>query len=344
MNRPPNWKRLRSGELDWQIFHARARILKAIRTFFDSRGYLEIEAPLLTPWPTLDANILSVEAAVQTDNRSLPAIFLHTSPEHAMKKLLVSGAEKIYYLGKVFRNNELTSRHNPEFTMAEWYRTGASCADLQKETADLIRHTAESVFHILQFEYQGRVLSLAPEWDVRTICALFLDLAGIDLSQALDRDSLYRAALDANFPALPGDDWETLFFKIYLQTIEPCLGFPRPVFLTDYPARMGMMAKRKIHDPDWVERTELYIAGLELANGYTELTDPAEQRDRFLDDLDRKKAAGFSNYRMDEELLDAMQSGLPPSAGMALGVDRLVMFFLDRTDIQDVILFPLHQQ
>jgi len=334
----PNWQKLQQNRLDPEIFTFRASFIQHIRQFFITRGFLEIEAPQMTPWPTLDSNIESIQVLLMN---SPSPFYLHTSPEHAMKKWLASGADKIYFLGKVFRNNELSSLHNPEFTMVEWYRTNATYADIQNDTEALI-YDLSSHFHKTELSYQNINLDLTPPWKRISLSELFQEKAQIDLTSCLNKKDLHKAARESRFPCGEDDDWETLFFKIFLDRIEPGLGIPKPVFVYDYPAKLGLMAGKKADHPEWVERTELYIGSLELANGYTELTDAAEQQSRFEEEQSKKMRNGH-HYPIDEELLTAMQTGIPSCAGMALGIDRLLMLFLDKSHIEDVIYFPYHQ-
>ncbi|NQT27956.1 EF-P lysine aminoacylase GenX [candidate division KSB1 bacterium] len=336
----PNWKRLRDGQLDWEIFQLRSQVLSAIRQFFHDRNYLEIESPLLTPYPTLDANIQSVSVSVEDHLGSSYSCFLHTSPEHAMKKLVAAGAKKIYYLGKVFRNQEISLLHNPEFSMLEWYQTDADYHTIQDETEALVGYIAQSVLDTFQLNQNVRILDLTPSWDRIPLRQLFLERTGTDLADCLTLPSIQKVASDNDIQICEEDDLESVFFKIYLDKMETNLGFPKPVFIEDYPLCMGMMAKPKDSDPGWVERTELYVGGIELANGYSELTDPDEQRRRFLHDLTVKNKP---EHLLDGELIEALRSGLPPTAGIALGVDRLIMLLANKSDIRDVLLFPFHQ-
>jgi lysyl-tRNA synthetase class 2 len=336
----PNWEKLRDGELDWEIFRFRAHMLQAARRFFEERDFLEIEPPFCVPHPTLDANIRSIPLTLETPERRIPA-WLHTSPEHAMKKLLAAGADRIVSFGKVFRQGEVTAMHNPEYTMIEWYRRDADYRDILADTEELVAFIAREAIGGQQIQFQGLDVDLSLPFDRKDIRTLFRDKAGIDLDAAKDDESFRREATQVGFPFSSDDDWESLFFKIFLDRIEPGLGSPKPVFVTDYPARMGLMAKTKPDDPRWVERAELYIAGVELANGYSELDDPVEQRTRFEADQ-RIKQTTEESAPIDWELIRALESGIGRAAGMALGFDRLVMLLLDKPDIRDVILFPVH--
>ncbi|MBN2201930.1 EF-P lysine aminoacylase GenX [bacterium] len=337
----PNWRRLRDGRLDWALFRSRHAMVRFLRDDFDSRGYLETEAPLLVPCPTLDSNIQSLRVDVASIDGLRRRFYLHTSPEYAMKKLLAAGAERLYFLGKVFRDGETTALHNPEFTMLEWYRADASIRDLLDETEDFISRLAVQITGSTTVRVGGRTVDLSPPWPRVRMADLFRESTGADLDPGSGAAALRRVASRLGVFFNPEDDWETMFMRIYLERMEPGLGFDKPVFLTDYPAGLAMNARLRNDDTRWAERCELFIGGLELANGYTEITDPAEQRRRFESDRGKKRLETGSEPPVDLELLEAMEAGLPPCAGMALGVDRLVMLLLNRRDIADVLISPL---
>jgi lysyl-tRNA synthetase class 2 len=336
----PNWRRLHDGRLDWSVFRSRHSIVRFLRNDFDVRGYLETDAPLLVPYPTLDSNVRSLRVDVAgTDGLPKPC-YLHTSPEYAMKKLLAAGAERLVFLGKVFRDGETTALHNPEFTMLEWYRTGASIDDLLDETEDFILRLAEDRIGSPALPYRNRIVDLSPPWPRVRVADLFRETTGAELDPGSGPAGLRRLARELGVFFNPEDDWETMFMRIYMDKMEPGLGSEKPVFLTDYPSCLAMNARLRPDDPRWAERCELFIGGLELANGYTELTEPAEQRRRFESDRDKKRMETGFDFPVDRELLDAMEAGFPPCAGMALGVDRLVMLLLNRLDIADVLISP----
>ncbi|HEX9935315.1 MAG TPA: EF-P lysine aminoacylase EpmA [bacterium] len=342
MTGTPNWIRLHSGLMDWEVFRLRERVIRAARSFFRSKGFMEIEAPLLVPCPTLDSNIHPFRTEMETEIGGTGALYLHTSPEHAMKKLLVAGSGDIFYLGKVFRNREQTRLHNPEFTMIEWYRVGADYLGIQRDAEDLIQYIIGETGLPNRLTWSGKEVDFSPPWNRSTVRDLFHTRAGINLDSCPDAVDFAALAGEMGIVTRHDDDWESVFFRVFLEKIEPGLGLPKPVFVVDYPLCMGLMAERKQHDPQWVERAELYVAGLELANGYTELTDAAEQRRRFREDSIKKRNQGSEDCRIDEELLHALELGLPPCAGMALGLDRLIMLLSGKTEICDVLLFP-HQ-
>ena len=338
-----NWKKLGSGRMDWRVFRTRHAMIREIRSFFDLRGYLETDAPLLTPYPTLDANILSIRSDLLSETRKLHRMYLHTSPEYPMKKLLAAGASRIYFCGKVFRDGECTPLHNPEFTMLEWYRADADYADMMDETEAMIREVAVRVIGSERIPFRGKILDLSPPWPRLSVRQLFMEKTGSDLTPDIGLNSLMEIADRLDVFYRPNEDWETVFLRLFMEKLEPGLGETVPAFLMDYPLRLGLNAKQKTEDPAWTERVELYAAGLEIANGYTELTDPAEQKRRFLCDQARKKRETGNEYPVDMDLIDAMTLGLPPCAGIALGVDRLLMLLTDSRTIQDVLLFPFHQ-
>lgn len=340
---PSNWEKLHSNELSWIIFKKRAKILQHIREFFKENDYLEVEAPLLTPFPSLDSNIYSMETQFESESHKFKKLFLHTSPEHSMKKLLTSGIDKIFFLGKAFRNRELTPIHNPEFTLLEWYRTGANYLEIQNETETLIRTIAKKIFSKEKFTYKNKSVDLSPPWNQKTIQELFKEKINIDFNQCLGLNGFKKELKRRGLTFHPDDDWETLFYRIFIDHIDPDLGIPKPIFIRDYPMQLSLMAKSKENNPNYCERIELYIGGLEIANGYTELTDPDEQVQRFRHEQIQKKHAGFGHYTIDKPLLSALKLGIPQSAGIALGVDRLIMFLLNKEHIQDVLLFPFHQ-
>ncbi|MBN1550852.1 EF-P lysine aminoacylase GenX [bacterium] len=338
-----NWQKLASFKLSWHIFQTRSKIVKHIRCFFENHGFLEIDAPLLIPYPTMDNEIHSLESNISDMNHKNRLFYLHTSPEHAMKKLLVAGADRIFFLGKVFRDRELTHLHNPEFTMLEWYRTQADYWDIQKDAEHLIQYIIDHMGIKKHIVYQDKPINLELPWPCVTVSDLFRDHVNVDLEHPEPLEHLRKSAEALGLDYQKEDDWETLFFRIFLNKIEPKLGFPKPTFVMDYPAELGLMAKRKKDHPNWVERVELYIGGLELANGYSELTDPDEQLKRFESNKKKKKQGTNQDYPIDTELIQALKLGLPPCAGISIGVDRLVMLLLDKAHIQDVLLFPIHE-
>lgn len=300
-----NW-RLASRK---RALQTRAAILRAIRLFFLQQGYLEVETPHRIPAPAPEAHIDAVPA---------DGWFLHTSPELCMKRLLAAGYPRIFQICRCWREGERGSRHIPEFTMLEWYRAGVDYQGLMDETEALIQSVARGLQRRGQLAYAGSNVSLASPWPRMAVSEAFARYAHTTAATALE---------------------EGLFDEIIARDIEPQLGLDRPTFLYDYPAERGSLARLRADDPSVAERFELYIAGLELANGFSELNDTAEQRARFLQEEARRRAQGKRPYPLASKFLEELED-MPDAAGIALGVDRLVMLFAGAATIDEVVAFP----
>jgi elongation factor P--(R)-beta-lysine ligase len=285
----------------------RARIAASMRRFFDELGYLEVETPVCIPAPAPEAHI-DAEACGQW--------YLQTSPELCMKRLLAAGYERIYQICRCFRRKERGSRHLPELTLLEWYTADADYASMMAQTETLVR-TICATLGKAQFDYQGMHIDLSAPWPRLTVAEAFRRYAGHSPEEALRQGR---------------------FDEVLAFSIEPHLGHPQPLFLYDYPVACGALARAKRGAPHLVERFELYIAGVELCNGFSELTDPAEQRDRFERELAARRTAGRALSPMPEKFLAAL-ADMPPAAGNALGVDRLVMLLVDAPQIDEVVAF-----
>ncbi|MGM0421755.1 MAG: EF-P lysine aminoacylase EpmA [Pseudomonadota bacterium] len=313
----------------------RAEIMRRIRQFFDHRGYLEVETPALQISPGMEPHIKAFETSYTTPDQShSQQLFLHTSPEFAMKKLLVGGCTQIYQICKTFRNAEDSPHHSPEFTMMEWYHTGMDYTELMQECIDLLR-----AVHDGPYKFQGRVSDAQQGWQMISVCESFQLYAGIDLESCLPET---EDALDKLKAAAPdfyhdGDNWEDLFFRIFLEKIEPHLGHPVPTILYDYPISMAALARPKASDPRFCERFEIYLCGLELANAFGELCDAQELEDRFINNMAIKRQLYGDDYPVDIELIEALSFGMDNTSGIALGIDRLVMAATDATTINDII-------
>lgn len=286
----------------------RARMIQAIRRFFLERDFLEIETPCRIPAPAPEAHI---EAVASGD------WFLHTSPELCMKRLLAAGYPKIFQICRCFRSGERGEGHLPEFTLLEWYRAGADYRALMDDCENLIFGAAGGLGFKGEILRTGRAIRLQPPWERLTVGEAFSRYAPISLSEALSGDC---------------------FDEIMACAIEPRLGWERPVFLYEYPAALGALARIKEGDPAVAERFELYIAGVELANAFSELTDAEEQRRRFEEAGQSRRRQGGRVYPMPERFLAALPQ-MPPSAGIALGVDRLAMVLAGKDRIDDVVAF-----
>jgi lysyl-tRNA synthetase class 2 len=287
---------------------ARARIIHEIRKFFIEEGYLEVETPLRIPAPAPESHI---DALPSSD------WFLHTSPELCMKRLLAAGFERIFQICHCWREGERGRLHLPEFTMLEWYRTNAGYFDLMDECEALIRSVAVTLGHEDRLLYQDLEISLQSPWERISVTEAFTRYTPYTMTEALRRD---------------------LFDELMAGEIEPQLGKAGPIFIHDYPASRGALARLKPQDPSVSERFELYMGGVELANAFTELTDPSEQRSRFINEQENRLSMGKQIYLMPENFLDELPQ-MPPAAGIALGLDRLVMIFLNVSSIDEVIAF-----
>lgn len=307
---------------------ARLRVLAAIRRFFTERDFLEVETPALQVSPGLEPHLMAFETTLRGPFSDAGRTrYLHTSPEFAMKKLLAGGLPRIFQMARVYRNGERSEHHHPEFTMLEWYRAGASYVDLMDDTEGLLS-----------------AVGIDRPTTRMTVQDAFARFAGIDLlatvpdpfDPAPPPEALKAEAARIGVRVGEGDSWDDAFFHVFLARIEPVLGRDGPVILHDWPACMAALSRRKDDDPRVCERFEVYLDGVELANAFGELTDPVEQRRRFEHDMDLKERLYGFRYPIDEAFLEAV-GRLPPCAGIALGVDRLVMAVTGASRIEDVL-------
>ena len=312
----------------------RARLLAATRAFFDARGYLEVETPYAVPVPGEDVHLATFRTEQHWPTGERRALFLHTSPEFAMKRLLVAGSGPIFQIARVWRNNEHSDRHAAEFSLLEWYRPAASMPSLIDETTALLRAVLPPVVTC-----RGITTDLS-SIETLSVADAFRRHVGADvLATADDAPALAR---QAGTRLRDGETWEDLFFRLLLERIEPHLGQSHPTFLTHWPAAQAALARRDPADPRVAERFELYVCGLELANAFVELTDAAEQRARFLADRARREALyGTTGWKLDEDFLAALDHGMPDAAGIALGFDRLAMIAGGADRIDQVQFMPI---
>jgi lysyl-tRNA synthetase class 2 len=329
-----------------EVLAARGRIAAAVRNFFAAQDFVEVETPTLQVSPGLEPHLMAFETELDEPGEGRRARYLHTSPEFAMKKLLVAGVPRLFQLARVFRNGERGATHHPEFTMLEWYRADASYRDLMADCEGLLSETLTAA-GAAAYRWQGRSADPGAPWQRISVAEAFERWCGIDLLATApdpENPSLERLAAAARPLAIApraGDDWEDLFFRIFLERIELELGIGAPTILYDYPISMAALARPKPEDPRLAERFEIYVCGLELANAFGELTDAAEQRRRFQQDQVKKRARYGFAYPIDEDFLAALTEGMPPSAGIALGFDRLVMLATGAADIEDVLWAPV---
>ena len=322
-----------------EAVRARADLNRTIRGFFERHDFVEVETPALVPAPGTDLYLDPVEATLHTAAGSRRR-WLHTSPEFAMKELLVEGLERIYQLCHVWRDGERTPQHNPEFTILEWYRADETYDAIMDDVEALVREILPDVCDVLIPGYEGRV-EIAPKFPRRTMREVWLESCDVDpIATAGDPEALGRMATERGMaPRRPFERWDEWFFHIWFEGVEPWLRQQGAVFVTEWPSQLAVLAQRCAHDPRVAERFELYVGGVELANGFGELTDPVEQRERFALDNAEREATGKETLPMPERLLGALERGLPPSSGVALGVDRLLMLASGASRIAEVLPF-----
>lgn len=326
----------------WRAARGRQALYSALRRFFTAEGYLEVETPLLIPTPGMEPHINAFEAGFipETGVGTARPLYLHTSPEYAMKRLLADGAGPLFQLCKVFRNGEVSETHNPEFTMLEFYRPNADyhaiMADLEGALAEAGRHATEG-----EPGADPAFFTRTP-YERITVRDAVLRATGVDIRVHADGPSLKRAAEAIGVWTGESVSFDDVFFHLFLERVERGLGHDRPTFLIEYPASMAALSRLKPGDSAVAERVELYAKGLELANGFSELTDAVEQRTRLLEEQDLRRKLGRSVYPLDERFLDAV-GRMPPSAGIAVGLDRILMLLLGVQRITDVLLFPAHE-
>jgi elongation factor P--(R)-beta-lysine ligase len=310
----------------------RAELTSATRAFFLARGYTEVETPYAVPAPGEEVHLRAFATRLERPDGSTRPLWLHTSPEFAMKRLLVGGAGPIFQFARVWRNGEASALHAPEFTMLEWYRPGADMDGLIDETMALLRAVIPGVVTA-----RGVTTSLE-RFERVTVADAFDRYAGADVLATEGDAAALAGAAGATVRA--GETWEDLFFRLLLERIEPRLGRVCPTFLTHWPAAQAALARRDPADPRVAERFELFLCGIELANAFVELTDAAEQRERFLADRARRRELYGPDWDLDEDFLAALAFGLPASAGIALGFDRLAMIASGADRISQVMWLP----
>ncbi len=374
-----------------EILKRREHALDAVRSFFKNHAFTEVETPLLVPSPGLEPHLDPFEVRHVPRKRETvhtSTLYLHTSPEYAMKKLLAAGSGNIFQICKAFRDEPTNEHHLPEFTILEWYRLGAGPDGVMDDCERLCAAVAHALCGQTAVEWHGSTLSLEPPYQRISVREAFRKYARTELTFGESLDQLRTLARRSGCTDLaPDDDWDDVFFKMFLRHVEPQLGrnqlpiadcglrneenkprinadfadnkrtkylrssaficgqneeseIDRPTFLHDYPARMAALSRIKPGDPLVCERFELYAGGLELANAFAELTDPVEQRRRFEADNAKRRELGRPQLPIDEEFLAALERGLPDCAGVALGLDRLIMLLTDTADIRHVVPLP----
>ncbi len=326
------------------LLRARRRVLTALRDHLEACDFVEVETAILQVSPGNEAHLHAFATERIGSGGARRGLYLRTSPEFACKKLLAAGERRIFEFARVFRNREHGALHHPEFTMLEWYRTGESIEALMEDCANFLAIAAAAA-GTDRFVFRGRAADPLAAPERLTVAEAFRRYAGIDLLATLgagppDRDGLAREAEAAGIRLADDDTWSDIFSRVLVERVEPRIGNGRATFLTDYPAHEAALARPKPSDPRVAERFELFACGVELANGFGELTDPVEQRVRLEAEMDRKERLYGERYPIDEDFLSALAC-MPPASGCALGFDRLVMLAARAARIDQVIWTPL---
>ncbi|TDR94896.1 EF-P lysine aminoacylase EpmA [Enterovirga rhinocerotis] len=323
----------------------RNRIAAALRAWFAARDFVEIDPAALQVSPGNETHLHAFSTEEIGIGGGRRALHLHTSPEFALKKLVAAGELRPFSLAHVYRNRERSPLHHPEFTMLEWYRTGEPYDAVIADSVALVRLAAEIAGRD-DFAFRGRLCDAAAEPERLPVTEAFARLAGIDLLATLsptgepDRAALADACGEAGIRIAPDDTWSDMFSRVLVEKVEPRLGIGRPTILDRYPVPEAALARPCPDDPRLAERFELYVCGVELANGFGELTDPAEQRRRFEADMEEKARLYGERYPIDDEFISAL-AAMPDASGVALGLDRLVMLAAGAERVTDVIWTPV---
>ena len=321
-----------------------SRLIQTIRAFLDGRGFLEVETPVMQPIP---GGATARPFATHHNALDIP-LFLRIALELHLKRLVVGGFDRVYEIGRIFRNEGVSTQHNPEFTMLEFYQAYADYGDLMELTEAMFAELGQVVSGGLVLTYQGERIDLTPPWRRLRYLDAVAEAIGLDPADLQDRERMRAAAreaagrqgLDAGAWGWGADTPAYQMWKDVFETFtEPTL--VQPTFVVDFPTELSPLARQKRDDPSLVDRFELFVARMELANAYSELNDPLEQRRRFEQQLRARVAGDDEAHPLDEDYIRALEYGLPPTAGEGIGIDRLVMLFADQASIRDVILFPL---
>jgi len=339
------WQKLKADPTFWEQYLVREKIVDGIRDFFKSAEFHEVETPSLVQSPSTETYLEFFDTQLVMADGQKKTGYLITSPEYAMKKLLVAGMKKMFQLCKSFRNQEgLSSRHNPEFLILEWYRADADYADVMQDCEKLLLHLLQLIKGPgeTKLTFQGKIYDIAAPWKRLSVAEAFAEYVGIDAETLLDEKKLIEVARAKEYQVTPKTTWEEVYNQLFLNEIEPhFIDFEQPVILYDYPASQAALSRKKPSDPRFAERFEFYIAGLEIGNAFSELNDAAEQEYRLRADMILRREMGRKTYQIDEDFIEALKVGMPEAAGIAVGVDRLIMLLADVPSIHDTMFFPV---
>jgi len=312
-----------------EIFVVKSQILKTIRKFFDQEGFIEVDTPnlVVSPDPCYFNEVFKIQDK---------ELYLTTSPEFAIKKLLSQGLKNVYQITKAYRDwQENDPLHLNEFTILEWYRDKSTYLDLIKDCENLIKNIAKSL-NLKTLTYQKQEIDLNLPWQKISCKQAFEKYAKVNLDEFLDIKKALKTCKDKGYQVSEKNSWEELYHQVFLNEVEPYLPKQQPLVLYDYPAPLAALSQIKKDNPNYAERFEFYIGGLEMGNGYSELTDWQEQEKRLKNDLKVRQEKEMKIFDYDHEFVNALKKGIPKTAGIAVGVDRLIMLFTDSTNIHEV--------
>lgn len=326
------------------IYDTRLKIIKSIREFFWSQDFLETDTPIATRYPGQEPYLNPMRTQIHNPSGAAFDFFLHTSPELAMKKLLAAGYEKIFQICHCFRDEEeFGGRHNPEFTMIEWYRAPGEWRKIADDTENLFKYLGEKL-GTEKIIYKDFKINISGEWERKSMKEIWKIFINVNLDDYLEIEKIKSLVKERGFAVCENDAYEDLFYKIFLNEIEQKLGLEKPIFIYDYPAQMCSLSRLCDNDKRYAERFELYFGGLELANAFGELTDAECQLSHLNEDKKLRKKIGKQSYPVDQDFINALKSGIPTgknynkkAAGIALGVDRVVLLFSRAKDINETI-------
>jgi lysyl-tRNA synthetase class 2 len=317
-----------------EIFIRRSRIIQDIRSFFLERDFLEVETPMMQPIPG------GAEATpFKTHHNALGMdLYLRIAPELYLKRLVVGGFERVFEINRNFRNEGISTQHNPEFTMLEFYQAYATYTDLMDMTESLMARVAATVCGATAVDYQGQVIEFSGKWRRLSLYDALEEIGGVERGILNDREKLLQVAADRRVTITKTGKLAKIITKLFDVLVQPRL--IQPTFIIGYPAEISPLSRRSDQVPELTERFELFIGGREIANGFSELNDPADQRERFEEQLKQREAGDAEAHWMDDDYIEALEYGMPPTAGEGIGIDRLAMLLTNAPSIREVILFP----
>lgn len=349
---PEKWHGLKDVELRYRqryvdlivnpevrnTFLTRGKIISGIRKYLDERGFLEVETPILN---TI-AGGATARPFITHHNTLDMDLYLRIAPELYLKRLIVGGLERVYELGRMFRNEGMSVKHNPEFTMMEVYQAYADYKEMMRLTEDMISTIAKDVLGTTKIEYQGQEVDLTPPWNKMTMIDAVKKYSGIDFDEIKTDEEAVQAARNKKIEVEDNATRGEILNLMFEEFVEENL--IQPTFIIDYPVEISPLTKRKPEKPELTERFELFITGREMANAYSELNDPIDQKERFLDQVRKREAGDEEANMMDDDYITALEYGLPPTGGLGIGIDRLVILLTNSASIRDILLFPTMKQ